>query len=73
MKFTVNGLEKETVLNALSFIEIVRLSLAPEPPYASEFTVTVREKGGHGRELIFNQEVILKEGMIFNAVHTGGA
>lgn len=72
----VNGVEKETASNGLSYEDVSRLA---HGKVVEGLTVTYSVRGGHGGSLTQGRDgapssyVLLQPGMVFNAVQTGSA
>lgn len=76
--FTVNGDEITSDLVEISFVELVKVARArmnesrrAEPPFDSDFTVIRYGKDGHS--MVFNDVVVLEDGMRFEVALTGVA
>lgn len=67
----VNGRQREVRQHKLTYLEVVQLAFPGEKPTETiVFTVTYSNPHGKDGTLVAGQEVVVKDGMIFNVRKT---
>lgn len=67
----VNGRRRETREHKLSYLEVIQLAYPGEKPTETiVFTVTYSTPHGRDGSLVAGEEVVVKDGMIFNVRKT---
>lgn len=67
----VNGRPREVADHKLTYLQVVQLAFPGEQPSDTiVFTVTYSRVHGKGGSLVEGQDVVVKDGMIFNVART---
>lgn len=67
----VNGRPREVTEHKLTYLQVVQLAFPGEQPSETiVFTVTYSREHGKGGSLVEGQDVVVKDGMIFNVART---
>jgi hypothetical protein len=67
----VNGRPREVTEHKLTYLQVVQLAFPGEQPSeTSVYTVTFSNPHGHDGSLVEGQDVVIKDGMIFNVSKT---
>jgi hypothetical protein len=67
----VNGRPREVTEHKLTYLQVVQLAFPGEQPSASSvYTVTYSNPHGNDGSMVEGQEVVVKDGMIFNVRKT---
>jgi hypothetical protein len=67
----VNGRPREVSEHKLTYLQIVQLVFPGEQPSANiVYTVTYSKPNGNDGSLVEGQDVVIKDGMVFNVART---
>lgn len=67
----VNGRPREVTEHKLTYLNVVQLAFPGEIPTGKiVFTVTYSREHGSGGSLVEGQDVVVKDGMVFNVAKT---